>query len=481
MIETTGRLVWRPSIALLLSLWYSISAFVLIFVATGFLYWVLASNFEREDDRFARDELANIRLVLNASPPAEAARGLSGAPRAVVDDRELYVRLLTATGSVVTQTEGMETVAPLPSALDLAKSLKGPPLRRRVRSQEGDRFDTVMAPVDDSGSSARGFVQLAMNHGDEEDLLALYRRRMAFALGLSLLATVLMGHVIAQRGLRPIRSIGEAADRVGSSTLHERIPTTGLPQDLSGLAGTFNTMLDRLEEAFGQIARFSDDVAHELRTPINNLRGEIEVALTKERSGADYRNVLGSGLEECERMSRVIQSLLFLARADASRDPLRREVVNVGNALTAVSDFYEAAASEKGVALRIEEAPNDTVMLDRTLFQQAISNLVSNAIAYTGPGGSVTLAATSDTTALHLHVTDTGEGIAAEHLPKVFDRFYRADRARSGPDHAGLGLAIVQSIVRRHGGVVSVESAIGAGTDVHLVFPHHRRDDDTVI
>ena len=231
-------------------------------------------------------------------------------------------------------------------------------------------------------------------------------------------------------------------------------------------------MLDRLEESFAQVSQFSADVAHELRTPVNNMRGEIEVALGRARSVEDYRETLGSALEECLRLSQVIHSLLFLARAETATGNPHHDEIEVGREIEAVLDFYEAAAAEAGVTLRADDGDGIVARFDRTLFQQAVGNLVANAIAHTPPGGSVTVRPQRDGEVLRVEMADTGRGIAAEHLPHVFDRFYRADPARSGASgNVGLGLAMVKSIAALHGGSVAIESRPGHGTRVIMEAP----------
>jgi two-component system heavy metal sensor histidine kinase CusS len=208
-----------------------------------------------------------------------------------------------------------------------------------------------------------------------------------------------------------------------------------------------------------------------LRTPVNALRGEVEVALGRPRSGDEYRNVLGSCLEECGRLGRLIDSLLFLARAENPKTVLATEPVDVGRELVVVREFFEPAAAESGVALATEVEPDLVVPADRTLFQRAIGNLVTNALAHTPVGGTVTLRAARVAGAVRVEVVDTGEGIAHEHLPYLFDRFYRADPARSGGARVGLGLAIVKGVAELHGGAATVASAPGRGTTVTLTFP----------
>jgi two-component system heavy metal sensor histidine kinase CusS len=218
-------------------------------------------------------------------------------------------------------------------------------------------------------------------------------------------------------------------------------------------------------------------VAHELRTPINNLHGEIEVALSKARSGEEYREILGSCLEECTRISRLIQTLLFLARSDTTADALQRERIDVGLELMKVEEFYGAAAADAGVVLRVYSDVGESTEVNRTLFQQAVGNLVSNAIAHTPPGGTITVNAHADQRQLTVSVSDTGCGIHREHLPRVFERFYRVDQARaSSGQNVGLGLAVVKSIAIRHGGHVDIDSEVGRGTEVRVVLPIQGRN-----
>jgi len=463
----------RPSIALRLTVWYALSALALIFLATGFLYWVLVTNLEREDNQELADNLANVRLLLQSSAsgasPVRADETL-GWPQQ--REPQMYLRILDDSARILVETPGMSRELPPPTVAALAALPQVDRLSRQVISGSGKLFQTLAARVNGEGAAAPvRFVQVAMDRANDEHVLVQYRERLWLVLSLSVFVCALIGYVIARGGMRPIEHIGQTAERIRSTTLHERIATAGLPAELSGLAETFNTMLDRLEESFARVSQFSDDVAHELRTPVNNLRGEIEVALSKARPQGDYRDVLGSCLEECTRISRVIQSLLFLARAENATDALQRDQVNVGRELAAVQEFYGAAASEAGVGLGVSVAPDLEARLDRTLFQQAISNLMSNAIAHTPPGGSVAITAHVEAECLRVTVIDNGCGISAENLPRVLDRFYRADRARSGSTHnVGLGLAVVKGIVERHRGRIEIDSEVGRGTRVEITL-----------
>jgi two-component system heavy metal sensor histidine kinase CusS len=232
-------------------------------------------------------------------------------------------------------------------------------------------------------------------------------------------------------------------------------------------------MLDGLEESFERISRFSADIAHDLRTPVNNIRGEAEVALARARTVEEYRDVLGSCLEEAVRLSNLIGDLLFLARAESPLALLHRERTDVAQLLTRVREYYEASAADAGVVLTTTY-PREAVIagVDQSLILRALSNLVSNAVAHTPSGGSIQMAAKTNLSNIHIEVSDTGIGIQADALPRVFDRFFRVDASRSQTfGGTGLGLAIVQSIALLHGGNVQIASKPGEGTRVTISLP----------
>jgi two-component system heavy metal sensor histidine kinase CusS len=373
----------------------------------------------------------------------------------------------------MTETPGMSHEIPPPAAAELATLSAPDGAKHDIVSHSGQPFVTLIVRV--PAERAQGppqFLEVAMDRAHDEMLLAHYRERLWLVFGLALIVCIAAGYLIARGGMRPIEEISHTAARIRSTTLDERIAARGLPVELRNLAETFNSMLDRLEQSFRHISQFSDDVAHELRTPIHNLRGEIEVALGKARSGEAYRETLGSCLEECARISRLIETLLFLARSDTSTHPLEREEIDVARELATVEAFYGAAAAEAGIGLRTSSPSPLQLRVNRTLFQQAIGNLVSNAIAHTPAGGSITIAAHGVGDGLAVTVEDTGCGIAPEHLPRVFERFYRVDRSQGGAaTNVGLGLAVVKSIAARHGGGVEIASEAGHGTKVKLTFP----------
>ncbi len=470
-----GRLrSWTGSIVVRMTAWYAGSALVLILAATSFLYWVLATSFDAEDRHTLANTVADLRLLLHASPAElRLPEARTPASHTFRQPQEIWVRIVDAGGRVLLESPDMgrelpASVFPAPASVEIGRDING-----EIATGSGRLFQVLSARVSvDPAQSDGRVLQVAMDRADEELLLLHYRERLWLVLVVAVILCSGTGYIIARRGIRPIERVTAMARRVRSSTLHERIDTTDLPTELQALAATFNEMLDRLEESFAQVSQFSADVAHELRTPISNLRGEIEVALGKARTAEEYRETLGSVLEECLRISRLIHSLLFLARSEAGRGVPHHDSIRVGPEIDAVLEFYEAQAAEAGVTLRAEDAKGLLAAFDRTLFQQAVGNLVANAIAHTSTGGEVAIRPRKDGAMLHIEVEDTGRGIAAEHLPHVFDRFYRADPARSGSaGNFGLGLAMVRSIAALHGGQVAIESKVGRGTRVILRTP----------
>jgi two-component system heavy metal sensor histidine kinase CusS len=456
------------SLARRLSIWYALSAFLLLSIATALLYWGTARRFNQENDQYLEKKINTLESLLR-DPSRQMATVRWEVEEESLTSPSVRVlsRVATDDGRLLLETSGMAQELPSNLPTQQQADRKG----TNIRTPAGKEFRVLTSRVEASASN--GFqLQVAIDLDYEQRLLKSYLDQLWLVLGIGLLAAVFIGFRIARSGIAPLQSMTETVKRVRSSTLSERVALAGMPSELSILAETFNEMLERLEEAFARLSRFSSDLAHELRTPIGNIRGELEVALNRARPPREYREVVQSSLEECEKLSRLIDRLLFLARSEHPETQIYREVLNIDQELRTVIDFYEAAASERGVHLEVQ-APNGLMAsIDRTLFQLAIGNLVDNALRHTPANGTVRAAANVESGSLIVHVTDTGVGIASEHLPYVFERFYRADPARShNGGGAGLGLALVQTIARLHKGNAFIDSTSGAGTDVTLTFP----------
>jgi two-component system heavy metal sensor histidine kinase CusS len=302
------------------------------------------------------------------------------------------------------------------------------------------------------------------------------RRNLAIALCVAAVLTALIGLWIARRIVVSIRRFGATASRVGASDLRARMPMEGVPSELAESTQAFNHMMDRLQNAFERLSAFSSDLAHDLRTPLGNLLGEAQVALSRPRSADEYRAVLESAVEEYERLSRMITNMLFLARAD-NQPALAAHWVDLAAALGRVAGYFELLAEERGVVLRMElQAPagvQQRAWADESMLVRALGNLVSNALQYAPQGSAIRLRAQPGADGgCTLEVANDGPPIPAEHQPRIFERFYRVDAARQGSAAgSGLGLAIVRSIMEMHGGSVTVDSGPGRPTVFALHFP----------
>jgi two-component system heavy metal sensor histidine kinase CusS len=461
------------SLAARLTAWNAGSGFLLVLTAAGFLYSASVRNLDRQNDRLLGDRVRVLQSLMLSNPGDKDTIRREVAEEWEARQRtQVHMRILDEHGQVVAETPEMNGLLPsLAFPAPAAEADEGVDLHSTSRGLF--RVLAVQGATESSQHSPY-VIQVAMERSLERELLAGYRKNLALVLGVALLVCVLAGYGIARRVIRPIDDITETARHIRPTNLSERITPDGLPAELLTLAATFNQMLNRLEHSFDRLSRFSADIAHELRTPVFNLRGGIDVALSKPRSAEEYREVLASALEECGRLAHLIDRLLFLARAEHPETAITREPCDVGLELATVSAFYGLAATEAGVRLTVTPHGNVLADLDRPLFQRAVGNVVTNALAHTPAGGTVTLTATGDDTVTRVEVVDTGCGISAVNLPHVFDRFYRVDPSRSSKHgNVGLGLAIMHAIVELHGGSVEIASEVGRGTRVALIFPKH--------
>jgi two-component system heavy metal sensor histidine kinase CusS len=475
MSSKPSRSAWpalhlRRTLAFRLSAAYSLAGLMLVIMATASLYIVLRTELDRSTELFLADKLHVLRTMLRERPDDEdALREEIELESEARRYQQFYIRLLDEHGVPIMTTPGMAEKLDL---AELASRTRGRSERSTAMAgRHGQPFRVTSATVAAGTPPAHSdTVQIAIDVSQEEELLARYRMWFWGILLATSVLFPLVGYLIARHGIRPVEEIAATARKITSTNLRERIRAEGYPSELASLAGTFNEMLDRLEESFERISRFSADIAHDLRTPVNNIRGEAEVALARARTVDEYRDVLESSLEEAVRLSDLIGDLLFLARAESPLTELHRERVNLGALLTTVRDYYEASASDAGISLAADEGAEPvTAELDRSLILRAVSNLVSNAIAHTPHGGTVTLAATAEADAIRIEVSDTGAGIPAEAVPRVFDRFFRVDPSRSkSSGGSGMGLAIVQSIMNLHGGSAEIASQLERGTLVTL-------------
>jgi two-component system, OmpR family, heavy metal sensor histidine kinase CusS len=304
-------------------------------------------------------------------------------------------------------------------------------------------------------------VMVAVAIGPHVHYLARLRTGLWAGTVAACLAAVLATWLAVRWGHAPLRRISATVRGITSEQLHVRLAPEAVPVELAPWVGSFNEMLHQLEVSFDRLSHFSADIAHELRTPVTNLATQTQVALSRPRESAAYREILYSNLEELDRMGKMIGDMLFLAKADHASSSPDMETLDLCAEVRLLFEYFEALAEDLGVGMRFEgTAP--TVQGNRLMLRRAVSNLLSNALRYTPKGKDLQVKLVSSSGRVRLTVENPGPPIAAEHLPKLFDRFYRVDPSRQHKgEGAGLGLAIVKAIVDAHGGQVWASSQAG--------------------
>ncbi len=288
--------------------------------------------------------------------------------------------------------------------------------------------------------------------------------------GLILFVGLLGGGWFVSRSLRPISDISATAAKISAGDLSQRINVAEAESELGQLAAVLNSTFARLETAFAQQKQFAADAAHELRTPVSVILTQTQTALNRERDAASYKQTVEACQRAAQRMRKLIESLLALARFDAGQEVLKRLPFDFSKTISDCAELVQPLAEERGVKVFVEAKPFE-IIGDSERLAQVVTNLLTNAIQYNQPGGEVRLKLESQNGLAVLEIADTGQGIAPEDLPRVFERFYRADQSRTGAGNAGLGLSICKAIVEAHGGTIEVASEVGKGSAFTVRLP----------
>ena len=497
----TALLHWlaqrRKSLTWQISFWVALISFLVI-GAMGFsIDRMLAGELLEANDVLLLGNMSLLRNRLARLGPAEA---VVASPQFVNDAamgyRKLAIAVLDENRRILgASSEFNIPVSALPqkaipmealpqrvdnaSAGELRERFGG--LSRQWTAPDGRWYQVMVArlPLAPGANDQPSSVLIALSYDRSlpRELLARYRKGLIETLVASVLAAAALGVWAVRMVLKRASRIAAAAGRISAHALNERLSLEDTPEEFLESTLAFNHMLDRLEDSFKRLSEFSSDLAHDLRTPINNLLGEAQVALSRPRDAAEYRAVLESAVEEYERLSRMIENMLFLARADNAQARVSPQWIDLRSALEKILSYYELLAEERGIRLtlevRSESGGRARAWADEVMLNRAVGNLISNALRH-GPRDctvSVRAVARSDGSA-EVEVANPGAGIGREHLPRIFDRFYRTCSAREGSSAgSGLGLAIVKSIAELHGGRVGVRSVPGLETAFTLSLP----------
>lgn len=466
---------WFKSFGWKLTLWYAVLFLITSLVVSLFLYHRLKFQLYEEVDFFLADEMNEFSQFV-----AEHQNNLSlielqmqKESVAIRKDYQMYYGVLDIQKRPVIQSSEFhflnQDVRIVKSSIFPTSDVK----EYKVDNEKGNYVVRILTREFQGKNEFIRYLQVGMNLTRIGKTLSNFRKNIILTLPVFFILSIVGGFVLARYNLRPISQMTKAASRITALNLDERLPMRETEDELDNLAQTFNCMIERIKQAYQKISQFSFDAAHELRTPITSLIGEIESALSHESSLERCRSVLKSNLEELSRLQHLVNSLLFLAQDVALGQKKNKEKLELNIIARDICELFEPVAKEKKINFT-SDITSDPVCLqgEKWRMEQVISNLIDNAIRYNRPNGNLAVSLRKNKCYAEIIVKDTGIGISDEDKTKVFDRFYRGEPSRSRHSGGfGLGLSIVKSIVESYSGTISVNSRLGEGSTFTVQLP----------
>ena len=467
------RRLWPRHVRSRMTLWYVLVLGILLLAYAGVASSYLFYSLREQLDHDLLEDVERVEGLLETTPDGMVALD-SAHHREDEPNMQRFIEVWSGDGILLYRSPTLQggTLGGLPRPRAEGTAEPSP---STVRLADGTRvrMATSVHTVD------RRHVFLRVAHSEQglwreiEELVSV----LLLALPLALVLAGFSGFMLARKALAPIDVMAHKAERISAERLNERLPIENPEDELGHLARAFNATLARLEAAFDQLRRFTADASHELRTPLTAIRSVGEVALQTPKSATEYRDVIGSMLEEADRLTRLVDSLLTLSRADAGHIQVQRTDISLLGLAQEASSLVEVLAEEKRQRISVEGEPASMVSGDRLILRQALINLIDNAIKYSPVGAEILVrVGQGKDSQLIVEVVDQGPGVPTEHQSHIFDRFYRVDRARSREwGGAGLGLAIARWAVEIHGGEITLQSVEGQGSTFRVTLPSTTR------
>lgn len=459
-----------------MTLWYVAILGIILSCFSLFLYLTLADSLYKGLDNKIRT-MAEI-VASSTRSPFGAGTSMADLDQIMTERfgiRPLgrFIQILDESGRIGEKSTNLRDVQIPISVQTMKAASKGVITFETVQVMEKYPLRVVTMPIMENEKMV-GIVQVGSSLEGVEEALDQLLLILLIAVPAALLIASAGGLFLANKALRPVDAITRIARRIGSGDLSQRIRIKRVNDELGRLASTFNEMIAKLEKSFHQVKRFTADASHELKTPLTILRGEVEVGLKKKRGLKEYQSILASNLEEINRMSRIVEDLLTLSRADMGELIMEREEIELSALAREVWEDLQLLAKKKRIQLKFMDNGFTRVEGDPLFLRQLILNITENGLKYTRAGGEVAVRVKGDRHqgVVRLLVTDTGVGIPQKDLKRIFDRFYRVDGARSRETGGtGLGLSICQWIAQAHEGRIAVESKVGKGSTFTVTLP----------
>ncbi|HYL97675.1 MAG TPA: ATP-binding protein [Blastocatellia bacterium] len=457
------------SVRVKLTAWYVLVFGSLLVLFSIFVYEAFSRSLYRRLDDGLTSTAATAASVLS-DEIGEDDGTLEGGARETVDEMKFPQTSLAIIwkGKVIASNSSDAGALNLPSSLAVAPNR--PPLATTISSSRGPEFRVALCAVPAKDGTC--YVVAAQSLVALKEQLASIRRLLYVGLVAAIVVASIGGLLLAKKSLAPVVAMSSQAQRISARNLHERLLVANRSDELGTLAAVFNELLQRLDSSFENMRRFMADASHELRTPLAIIRGEADIALSQHRDTEEYREALAIVQDEARRLSRIVDDLLELARADAGQRPIRKREFYLNDLVEECSRSLQVLANSKGVILSTEPCEDVLLCGDEDIIRRMLMNLLDNAIKFTGTAGSVVIKLIPATGTVKMVVADTGVGIPSQAVPEIFGRFFRVDRARSRSEGgSGLGLAIAKWAAEAHDGSIEVRSEPGKGSSFIVTFP----------
>lgn len=455
-----------------LTLWYGSALAMVLITFSVVLYVITARNLRDDVDQSLQETAATAVRSLEERgflPLLDEEDLLSQFPELARIDK--FFQIFSPSGTITIRSPNIKRHEVPLSRTALETAFRGQSLFETTKYPNEPQLRLISVPIKYRGDLLY-IVQVGTSMESIEDTLRRFLILLMVAVPIALAVSLAAGWFLAGRALRPVDAITLAAQRIAAGDLSQRLTMQTASDEIGRLAGTFNNMIGRLEASFRQIRQFTSDASHELRTPLTVMKGETELVLRRPRPLEDYHSVLESNLEEIDRMTRIVDELLFLSRADMGA--VKMELLPV-SLETLVEDIHRQATllgQDRAIEVVLGTVMPALVQGDELRLRELLLNLVENAVKYSNPKGRVTISLVTDGQQAILSVTDQGIGIAPDDLSKIFDRFYRTDEARAHTKKGtGLGLAICSWIAEVHKGRINVQSALDRGSTFTVTLP----------
>jgi two-component system, OmpR family, sensor kinase len=455
-----------------LTVWYGgILALILIVFSSG-VYIYFKNSLQKSIDT----KIKSIGEVLSSSLTETHSQSIFGNFERYLENvlgrkpKGKFIQIIDSSGRIGAKMSDIETETVPTSFSTLERALKGEVIYETIEGAR-PRLRIVTIPIVEENKKVTSIVQVGTSLEDFDETMKKLLIIMIISIPTSISVTIVIGYFMAKKALKPVDQIRKAAIKISSSNLDERIDIGKRRDELSRLAETFNDMITRLKDAFQRINQFSIDVSHELKTPLTILKGETEVTLRKDRENEDYRKLLKSHLEEVDRMTRIVDDLLLLSKADSEEIKLNIEDIALRDLVVDICMDMKIFADNKGIELIVSELEDVRLKGDELKLRRMLWNVVQNGIKYTEKGGKVEISSYVNNGYVWIDVKDNGVGISEKDMKYIFDRFYRGDKSRRRESGSGLGLSISKWIAEAHRGVIEVKSRPLEGSLFSIKLP----------